>query len=199
LNICPPACPEPKGRACCLARDFSVPEGNKHGEPVLTDVRPDFLGRLCQENWRLVVMKLFSMIASTGAIVALSAGVAIVAMSAGIALGADYLGGAVKSMDIGGKMVLTDANGMTLYTWDKDKAADGTLSSTCYDKCAENWPPLIVDASTAVEGEFTLVDRTDGTKIVAYKGWPLYLWVKDQKPGDTTGDGVGGTWHTAVE
>ena len=35
-------------------------------------------------------------------------------------MAADYLGGAVKSSDIGGKMVLTDANGMTLYTWDKD-------------------------------------------------------------------------------
>ena len=45
----------------------------------------------------------------------------------------------------------------------------------------------------------TLVDRTDSDmKIVAYKGWPLYLWIKDTKPGDTTGDGVGGTWHTAV-
>ncbi len=43
-------------------------------------------------------------------------------------------------------------------------------------------------------------DRKDSDmKIVAYKGWPLYLWIKDTKPGDTTGDGVGGTWHTAVE
>jgi predicted lipoprotein with Yx(FWY)xxD motif len=28
---------------------------------------------------------------------------------------------------------------------------------------------------------------------------PLYLWAKDKKPGDTTGDGVGNVWHTAVE
>jgi predicted lipoprotein with Yx(FWY)xxD motif len=108
----------------------------------------------------------------------------------------DYLGGAVKSAEIGGKEVLTDAKGMTLYTWDKD--APGV--SNCYDKCATNWPPLLVSADTAVDGDFTLVDRT-GTdqKVVAYKGMPLYTWVKDEKPGDTTGDGVGGTWHTAVE
>jgi predicted lipoprotein with Yx(FWY)xxD motif len=31
----------------------------------------------------------------------------------------------------------------------------------------------------------------------AYEGWPLYLWVKDTKPGDVTGDGVGGVWHAA--
>lgn len=140
-------------------------------------------------------MKLFGLIASTGAIVAMSAGVAIVAMSAGITLAAEYVGGAVKSTDIGGKMVLTDANDMTLYIWDKDAVG----VSNCYDKCAVNWPPLLAADGAVAEGEFTLVDRTDGTKVWAYKGMPLYLWVKDMKPGDTTGDGVGETWHTALE
>jgi predicted lipoprotein with Yx(FWY)xxD motif len=43
------------------------------------------------------------------------------------------------------------------------------------------------------------MDRTDtDQKIVAYDGWPLYFWVKDTKPGDTTGDGVGEVWHTAI-
>jgi predicted lipoprotein with Yx(FWY)xxD motif len=117
--------------------------------------------------------------------------------STSFAMAEDYLGGAVKSTDIGGKMVLTDAKGMTLYTWDKDTVG---VSSNCYDQCAVNWPPLLVPADTAVSGDWTLMDRTDSDlSIVAYKGWPLYLWVKDAKPGDTTGDGVGGTWHTAVE
>ena len=117
--------------------------------------------------------------------------------STSFAMAADYLGGAVVSTDIGGKMVLTDAKGMTLYTWDKDTVG---VSSNCYDQCAVNWPPLLVPADTAVSGDFTLVDRTDSDQmIVAYKGWPLYLWIKDTKPGDTTGDGVGGTWHTALE
>jgi predicted lipoprotein with Yx(FWY)xxD motif len=114
--------------------------------------------------------------------------------STSFAFAEEFLGGAVKTADVGGKTILTDARDMTLYIWDKDAVG----VSNCYDKCAENWPPLIVPADTAVSGDFTLVDRTDGTKIVAYKGWPLYLWVKDTKPGDTTGDGVGGTWHTAV-
>jgi len=126
----------------------------------------------------------------------LLAGAVALAMLATPALAADYLGGLVKSTDIGGKMVLTDANGMTLYTYDKDTKGS---ASNCYDKCAENWPPLIAPADAAVEGDFTLIDRTDGTKVVAYKGWPLYLWVKDEKPGDTTGDMVGEVWHTAYE
>ena len=89
--------------------------------------------------------------------------------------------------------VLTDAKGMTLYTLDNDK--DGM--SACYDDCAVNWPPLIADADAKAEGEYGLVDRTDGMKQWTYDGMPLYLWIKDQKPGDMTGDGVKGVWHTA--
>jgi predicted lipoprotein with Yx(FWY)xxD motif len=121
---------------------------------------------------------------------------AIGLLSTSFALADDYLGGVVKSANVGGKEILTDSKGMTLYIWDKDTAG----VSNCYDKCAAAWPPVLVDASTKVDGDFTLVDRKDSDKkIVAYKGMPLYLWVKDTKPGDTTGDGVGGTWHTAVE
>ena len=117
-------------------------------------------------------------------------------LSTSFAIAEDFLGGAVKSADVGGKTILTDAKDMTLYIWDKDAVG----VSNCYDQCAVNWPPLLVPADTAVSGDFTLVDRTDSDQmIVAYKGWPLYLWIKDTKPGDTTGDGVGGTWHTAVE
>lgn len=120
---------------------------------------------------------------------------ALMTLSPFAALAQEYAGGAVKTMDIAGKQVLTDANGMTLYTWDNDAAG----VSNCYDKCADNWPPLFAAEGAVAEGEFTLVTRTDGKMMWAYDGKPLYLWVKDQKPGDTTGDGVGGTWHTATE
>jgi len=120
--------------------------------------------------------------------------VAVAALGAGTAFAEDYAGGAIKSTDIGGKEVLTDAKGMSLYTYDKDTAG----TSTCVDKCAANWPPAMADASATAEGDFTLVDGAAG-KIWAYKGKPLYTWAKDAKPGDTTGDGVGGVWHLATE
>lgn len=104
------------------------------------------------------------------------------------------VGGAIQSAEVGGQTILTDANGMTLYTWDKDAAG----VTNCYEQCAANWPPLIAAEGATPEGDFTLVARNDGTQMWAYEGMPLYLWVKDQAPGDTTGDGVGGTWHTAV-
>jgi predicted lipoprotein with Yx(FWY)xxD motif len=122
-------------------------------------------------------------------------GIAALALLSTSAFAADYVGGAVKSMDIGGKGVLVGPNDMTLYIFDKDAVG----VTNCYDQCAENWPPVIADAGAMPEGDFTLVDRTDGSKMWAYKGWPLYYWVKDEKPGDTTGDGVGGVWHTAFE
>jgi predicted lipoprotein with Yx(FWY)xxD motif len=36
--------------------------------------------------------------------------------------------------------------------------------------------------------------RTDGTMEVTYNGWPLYYWVNDKKPGDTTGENVQNVW-----
>ena len=89
--------------------------------------------------------------------------------------------------------VLTDAKGMTLYTFDKDK--DGV--SACYDKCAVNWPPMIAPADAKAEGAYGLTKRKDGTMQWTHDGKPLYLWIKDTKPGDVSGDGVNEVWHVA--
>lgn len=124
----------------------------------------------------------------------LAGATALLMLSASAVFADEFAGGAIMSSEVGGQTILTDANGMTLYTWDNDE--EGV--SNCYDQCAVNWPPLIADADAAPEGDFTLVERTDGTQMWAYQGEPLYLWIKDEAPGDTTGDGVGGTWHTAV-
>jgi predicted lipoprotein with Yx(FWY)xxD motif len=111
------------------------------------------------------------------------------------ALAQDMAGGAVKVATVGGQEILTDANGMTLYIFDRDNPG----VTNCYDKCAVNWPPAMAAADAKAEGDFTLVDRTDGGKMWAYKSMPLYLWIKDTKPGETTGDGVNQVWHTAVK
>lgn len=87
--------------------------------------------------------------------------------------------------------VLVDGKGMTLYTFDKD--APGV--SNCYGGCASSWPPFIAKSGAGANGDFTLVQRKDGSAQWAFKGMPLYYWAGDAKPGDTTGDGVGGVWH----
>jgi predicted lipoprotein with Yx(FWY)xxD motif len=89
--------------------------------------------------------------------------------------------------------VLAGENGMTLYTFKNDKKG----VSNCNDACAQNWPPYTAAANAKAEGAFTLVDRKDGAKQWAKDGMPLYFWMKDQKKGDTTGDGVKGVWDVA--
>ncbi|MEP0321684.1 COG4315 family predicted lipoprotein [Bauldia litoralis] len=98
-----------------------------------------------------------------------------------------------KTMETSLGAVFADANGMTLYTFDKDKPGE----SNCYGDCATNWPPLMADEGAMAEGEWSLVERTDGTTMWAYDGMPVYTWINDAKPGDVTGDGVGGVWHVA--
>ena len=117
-------------------------------------------------------------------------------ISTGIALSAAAfsfaaLAQGTKTMD----GALADAKGMTLYTFDKDTAGNG--KSVCNGPCATSWPPLAATATDKVTGDYTIVTRDDGAKQWAYKGKPLYLWINDKKPGDKTGDGVGGVWKIA--
>jgi predicted lipoprotein with Yx(FWY)xxD motif len=100
----------------------------------------------------------------------------------------------IKTMTMAGRTVLTDAKGMTLYTYDKDTGG----KVTCVDKCAAAWPPAVAPTGATATGDFTLVQTPDGKQVWAYDGKPLYAWAKDTKPGDATGDGVGGVWHLAV-
>jgi predicted lipoprotein with Yx(FWY)xxD motif len=93
------------------------------------------------------------------------------------------------------KGALVGSRGMTLYTFDKDRAGDGT--SACVDKCAQLWPPLHAAAEERSSGDWSVIRRADGSRQWAYKGKPLYYWSKDQNPGDRTGDGVNNAWHVA--
>ena len=103
-------------------------------------------------------------------------------------------GGAVSLYTKVNDGVLVGSNNMTLYTFDKDVSGSG--KSSCNDQCAANWPPLIVDGSQPVTGDYSVITREDGKKQLAYKGKPLYYWAKDAKPGDKFGDGfLNGAWH----
>ena len=107
-------------------------------------------------------------------------------------------GGAVTVMvaesDLG--QILVDGEGRTLYMFKPD--TDGT--STCYDECEANWPPLMVTGDITV-GEgldaslFTTTERTDGSTQVKAGAWPLYYFANDAAPGDTNGQDVGDVWY----
>jgi predicted lipoprotein with Yx(FWY)xxD motif len=85
---------------------------------------------------------------------------------------------------------LTDGAGRTLYLWVADKAGP----STCYDACAQAWPPLLTNGAPAAgngvdASKLGTTDRKDGTKQVTYNGNPLYYYFGDSAAGDTTGQG----------
>lgn len=89
--------------------------------------------------------------------------------------------------------MLVGPNQMTLYTFDRDTAGSG--KSVCNGPCATNWPPFMAGASDKAMGDYSIVTRDDGAKQWAFKGKPLYYWVRDTKPGDKTGDGFNNAWR----
>jgi predicted lipoprotein with Yx(FWY)xxD motif len=93
-----------------------------------------------------------------------------------------------------GGMMANNA-GMTLYTFDKDAGG----KSACNGPCATNWPPFMAGSDAKASGDWSIIARDDGGKQWAYKGKPLYLWSKDQKAGDMTGDGFNGSWHVVKD
>jgi predicted lipoprotein with Yx(FWY)xxD motif len=87
--------------------------------------------------------------------------------------------------------ILVDSNGITLYDFVKDKRG----VSACYGACAALWPPLTTKgkphAGRGVRAALLgTTKRKDGTLEVTYNHHPLYYFVTDRKPGQTTGQGV---------
>lgn len=94
--------------------------------------------------------------------------------------------------------ILVDSKGITLYDFPPDQ---GT-TSVCYGACAALWPPLLTHGKP-VSGHgvraslLGTTKRKDGKLEVTYGGHPLYYFVPDRKPGQTTGQGInqfGGPW-----
>lgn len=96
--------------------------------------------------------------------------------------------------------ILTDGAGMTLYVFKNDTPGNG--KSACVGGCATAWPPLVTSAAPAkaaeAAGDVATIKRDDGSTQVTYRGLPLYHFAGDTKPGDTTGQGVGGVWTAAA-
>jgi predicted lipoprotein with Yx(FWY)xxD motif len=93
--------------------------------------------------------------------------------------------------------LLANANGMTVYTFDRDVAGSG--KSACNADCAAKWPPVVATSSDHQQGQFTIVVRDDGSRQWAFNGKPVYTWVADKQPGDKSGDGVGNAWHVVAK
>jgi len=90
--------------------------------------------------------------------------------------------------------ILTDAAGMTLYTFD----GDGRYRPRCSEECAADWRPFAAAEQCGASGYWTLVTRADGVTQWTYGGQPLYTYRGDLLPGDINGERHdNGRWRAA--
>ena len=121
----------------------------------------------------------------------------VLSVSAGLARGPAAAGaGSLRTATAGGATVLTNARGFTLYSF----APDTATTSHCNGSCAAYWPPVIgiPDAGPGVTGRLGTITRTGGATQATYNGHPLYTYVGDTQPGQTSGNNLnlnGGLWH----
>jgi predicted lipoprotein with Yx(FWY)xxD motif len=99
-------------------------------------------------------------------------------------------------------VILTTRTGFALYTY----TADDPGGPGCTGECLKFWPPLLLPAGASqpvagpgISGLGTFA--RDGRLQVTFKGMPLYTYVTDKSPGQTTGQNVvdsGGKWLLAI-
>jgi predicted lipoprotein with Yx(FWY)xxD motif len=103
----------------------------------------------------------------------------------------------VKQTSLGPTLV--DANGRTLYLFQGDRPNVSTLSAAGQ----AIWPPFTATTtpralSGALAGRIGTVTHAGGAAQVTYNGHPLYYYVGDRSPGQTSGQGLnqfGALWY----
>jgi predicted lipoprotein with Yx(FWY)xxD motif len=96
--------------------------------------------------------------------------------------------------------IIVNANGRTLYLFEKDRNG----KSACSGQCAAFWPPLITNGKPVARNGaraslIGTIKRADGRLQVTYNRHPLYTYAQDTKAGQINGEGVntfGAAWYT---
>lgn len=90
---------------------------------------------------------------------------------------------------------LTDAQGRTLYYFDKDMVG----MTACSGACTKAWPAFysanIVVPTGVNASDFGSITLANGSMQTTYKGYPLYYYASDMKRGDTNGQAFKDVWY----
>jgi len=86
--------------------------------------------------------------------------------------------------------VYLNANGRALYVRQRDRMNQ----SNCYGNCARQWPPYLANGDVKSHGQWSIINRRDGTRQWAYAGRPTYMWSGDREQGQVRGHRRDGTW-----
>ena len=95
---------------------------------------------------------------------------------------------------------IVDGPGRSVYILDGTRASSGAMA--CGFDCARVWPPVMASSPPTLGAgldprRLGTAPRGGGTQLT-YAGWPLFYYVRDRGPGDTTGQHITdawGTWH----
>ncbi|MEV5427693.1 SCO0930 family lipoprotein [Streptomyces sp. NPDC052701] len=94
--------------------------------------------------------------------------------------------------------IVVDGKGMTVYRFMKDEAWPKPVSA-CTGACLEKWPvvsPVDFEDTKGIQKKgYMTFTRPDGAEQQTINCWPIYTFAGDKAPGDTNGQGVGGTWY----
>ena len=92
---------------------------------------------------------------------------------------------------------LTDGSGRALYLLEGEPQGE----SSCYDACAEEWPPLLAPQGAPSTGagdveasRIGTIQRRDGSAQVTYGGHALYYYHDDTGAGQTQGQDLTDQW-----
>ena len=104
--------------------------------------------------------------------------------------------------------MLTNSAGLTLYYLSTEQGGmDKCTQQAGPPSCPTVWPGVAAPSSgnpvagSGVTGSLTVITAADGSKEVAYNGWPLHTFQNDSGPGQAGGNNImsfGGTWYTAT-
>ena len=90
--------------------------------------------------------------------------------------------------------VYVNTDGQALYYYRRDRMNE----STCYGDCARAWQPYLAQGDVRPHGNWSIIDRADGTRQWVYAGRPTYTWAGDREPGTVTGHGYENSWSVVV-
>ena len=134
------------------------------------------------------------MVTARGWLALTGLGVAVLVAGCSSSGGATASGsGGVSERTISGATVLVDSAGQTLYTSDEERSAGKVLCIS--SSCTRIWAPLILQKGQqpsgphAVAMDLSVVTRPDGTRQLAYRGAPLYIFTLDHGAGQLNGNG----------
>jgi predicted lipoprotein with Yx(FWY)xxD motif len=135
-----------------------------------------------------------------GLTAAVALALALVAAGCGMAVPSKSGADSVKVVSSSAGMHLFDAQGRSLYLFERDEKGD----SYCYGACAAVWPPVEVDKTPAAAAgvppsALGTFKRDDGEMQAMYRGHPLYYYSADAStPGKMRGEDVeqfGAGWY----